>query len=330
MKEHEGFWVFIEQIEGKISEVGLELLSKARELADQKGTYTAAILLGDFSKEDAKKLTHYGADKVFLFSDERLNRYCCLAYSRLITPLVEREKPEALFMGATPLGADLAPRVAAQLETGLSAHCVDLRLGEDGILEQIVPGFGGTMMAVIICPEKRPQMATVMPGVFKKSESHKKGEVIEEEVTLSGEDFIPEAVEYRTKKQKTVPLEGANVVVCGGYGMENEENWKLLEELASVLGGAVGATRPAVDEGWAPEEVMIGQSGKIVRPKLYIGAGISGVMHHVVGIQDSDIIVVINKDPGAQFFEVCDFGVVGDAEKILPALIEKLKERFSS
>ncbi len=330
-KEYQGFWVFVEQIEGKISDVGLELLAKARELADEKNTYTAAILMGNFDKNEAENLISYGADKVFLFSDPRLQRYCSLAYAKLITNLVEREKPEALFMGATPLGADLAPRVAAQLETGLSAHCVDLRLGEDGILEQIVPGFGGTMMAIIICPEKRPQMATVMPGVFKKMEPQKReGEIIEEEVNLSDEDFIPKVLEYKVKEQKTVPLEGANVVICGGYGMGSKENWQLLEELAKILGGAVGATRPAVDEGWAPEEVMIGQSGKIVRPKLYIGAGISGVMHHVVGIQDSDIIVVINKDPNAPFFEVCDFGIVGDVTKVLPVLIEKLKERLSS
>ncbi len=330
-KEYQGFWVFIEQIEGKISDVGLELLAKARELADEKNTYTAAILMGNFDKNEAENLISYGADKVFLFSDPRLQRYCSLAYAKLITNLVEREKPEALFMGATPLGADLAPRVAAQLETGLSAHCVDLRLGEDGILEQIVPGFGGTMMAIIICPEKRPQMATVMPGVFKKMEPQKReGEIVEEEVNLSDEDFIPKVLEYKVKEQKTVPLEGANVVICGGYGMGSKENWQLLEELAKILGGAVGATRPAVDEGWAPEEVMIGQSGKIVRPKLYIGAGISGVMHHVVGIQDSDIIVVINKDPNAPFFEVCDFGIVGDVTKVLPVLIEKLKERLSS
>ena len=330
MSDYSGFWVFVEQIDGKISDVGLELLSKAKDLAEEKNTYTAGILIGDFSEDEAGKLFLHGADKVFLFSHEKLKNYYSLAYSKLITSLVKREKPEALFMGATPLGADLAPRVAAQLETGLSAHCVDLRLGEDGILEQIVPGFGGTMMAIIVCPEKRPQMATVMPGVFKKEEFGKnKGEVVKEVVNLSDEDFVPRIVEHRVKEMKTVPLEGANVVVCGGYGMGSKENWQMLEELARILGGAVGATRPAVDEGWAPEDVMIGQSGKIVRPKLYIGAGISGVMHHVVGIQDSDIIVVINKDPNAPFFEVCDFGIVGDVTKVLPVLIEKLKERLT-
>ena len=330
MDVYSGFWVFIEQIDGKISDVGLELLSKAKQLAEAKKTYAAGILIGDFSESEAEELFLYGADKVFLFSHEKLKDYHSLAYSKLITSLVKREKPEALFMGATPLGADLAPRVAAQLETGLSAHCVDLRLGEDGILEQIVPGFGGAMMAVIVCPEKRPQMATVMPGVFKKERLGKnKGELIKEAVDLSDKDFVPRVVERRVKEMKTVPLEGANVVVCGGYGMGSKENWQMLEELARILGGAVGATRPAVDEGWAPEDVMIGQSGKIVRPKLYIGAGISGVMHHVVGIQDSDIIVVINKDPNAPFFEVCDFGIVGDVTKVLPVLIEKLRERLT-
>ncbi len=329
MKDYKGFWVFIEQLQGRFSDVGLELLGKARELADATNTYVGALLLGDFSEEKAKELIGYGADKVYLFSHKDLAIYHSLAYTKLICQAVTQEKPEALFMGATPLGADLAPRVAAQLETGLSAHCVDLRLGEDGILEQIVPGFGGTMMAVIICPEKRPQMATVMPGVFSKPEPQdRQGQVVSMPVEITEEDLVPQVVEFKAKEQKTVALEGASVVVCGGYGMGSKENWQLLEELAKILGGAVGATRPAVDEGWAPEEVMIGQSGKIVHPKLYIGAGISGVMHHVVGIQDSEIIVVINKDPNAPFFEVCDFGVVGDATKVLPALIEKLKERL--
>jgi len=329
MSDHKGFWVFIEQLQGRISDVGLELLAKARELADATNTYVGALLLGDFTEEKAKDLINYGADRVFLFSHPELETYHSLAYTKLICQMVNQEEPEALFMGATPLGADLAPRVAAQLETGLSAHCIDLRLGEDGILEQIVPGFGGTMMAVIVCPERRPQMATVMPGVFSKLEpQNRQGEVVSMPVEITQEELVPRVVEFKAREQKTVALEGANVVICGGYGMGNKENWQLLEELARILGGAVGATRPAVDEGWAPEEVMIGQSGKIVHPKLYIGAGISGVMHHVVGIQDSEIIVVINKDPNAPFFEVCDFGVVGDVTQVLPALVEKLKERL--
>ncbi len=329
MEGYKGFWVFIEQLQGRISDVGLELLAKARELADATNTYVGALLLGDFAEDKAKELFGYGADKVFLFSHPHLQIYHSLAYTKLICQAVKAEKPEALFMGATPLGADLAPRVAARLETGLSAHCVDLRLGEDGVLEQIVPGFGGAMMAVIVCPEKRPQMATVMPGVFPKLEpQERQGEVVPMEVALEEADLKPKVVEFKAKEQKTVALEGASVVICGGYGMGSKENWQLLEEMAKLLGGAVGATRPAVDEGWAPEEVMIGQSGKIVHPKLYIGAGISGVMHHVVGVQDSEIIVVINKDPNAPFFEVCDFGVVGDATQVLPALIEKLKERL--
>ena len=325
---HQGFWVFIEQIQGRISDVGLELLGKARELANAKGTYVGAVLLGDIPQEEADSLLSYGADRVYLFSHPLLGVYHALAYTKLIASLVKREKPEALFVGATPLGADLAPRLAAVLETGLSAHCVDLRLGEDGILEQIVGGFGGAWLAVIVCPERRPQMATVMPGVFKKPEPiERDGEVIPEQIEVKESDLLPPVVEFKLKEKKAVALDGANVVICGGYGMGSKDNWKMLEELAKLLGGAVGATRPAVDEGWAPEEVMIGQSGKTVHPTLYIGAGISGVMHHVVGIQDSEVVVVINKDPHAPFFEVCDFGVVGEVEKVLPVLIKKLKEK---
>jgi len=325
---YQGFWVFIEQIQGRISDVGLELLGKARELANAKGTYVGAVLLGDIPQEEAYSLLSYGADRVYLFSHPLLEVYHAPVYTKLIASLVKREKPEALFVGATPLGADLAPRSAAALETGLSAHCVDLRLGEDGILEQIVAGFGGAWLAVIVCPERRPQMATVMPGVFKKPEPiERDGKVISKPVELEERDLLPPVVEFKVKEKKAVALDGANVVICGGYGVGSKKNWEMLEELARLLGGAVGASRPAVDEGWAPEEVMIGQSGKTVHPALYIGAGISGVMHHVVGIQDSEVVVVINKDPHAPFFEICDFGVVGEVEKVLPVLIKKLKER---
>lgn len=325
---HEGFWVFVEQIKGQISEVGLELLGKARRLADTKGTYVGAILIGNFGEEKASELISYGADRVYLFSDSRLELYHALAYTKLVASLAEKERPEALFLGATPMGADLAPRIAARIGTGLSAHCVNLRLGEDGVLEQIVPGFGGTMMAVIVCPEKRPQMTTVMPGVFKKPEAtQREGQVLAQPVELKEEDLVPQVTEFKVKERKVVALDGANVVICGGYGMGNKENWKLLEELASLLGGAVGATRPAMDEGWAPEEVMIGQSGKTIHPKLYIGAGISGEMHHVVGIQDSEVIVVINKDPNAPFFQMCDFGIAEDVSKVLPLLIQRIRER---
>ncbi len=329
MEKYKGFFVFVEQINGKISEVGLELLSKARELADEKGTYVAGILIGNFSENTAEDLISYGANKVFLFSEEKFKYYYSLVYSKLIVYLVKKEKPEALLIGATPLGSDLAPRVAAQLETGLSAHCVDLRLGKDGVLEQVVPGFGGTMMAVIICPEKRPQMATIMPGVFKKHKLNRMdGNVVRETADISEEDFVPHVVEHRIKEMKTTPLNEADVVVCGGYGIENKENWKLLEKLAEILGGAIGATRPAIDEGWADEDIMIGQSGKIVKPKLYIGAGISGAMQHVVGIQNSDVIVVINKDINAPFFELCDYGIVGDVNKVLPVLVEKTRKKL--
>ncbi len=326
--EYSGFWVFAEQIDGNIADVGRELLGKARELADAKGVEVAAVVVGEFGEEDVKGLFSYGADKVFLLSHPNLKIYSALNYTRLLVELVEREKPEAFLFGAGPLGADLAPRVAARLNTGLSAHCVDLKLNEQGGLDQVVPGFGGSLMATIVCPDHRPQMATVMPGAMKMPDPQERdGEVVKVDVGEVPAPY-PEVVEFKPKERSAVALDGAEVVIAGGWGMGNKENWGLLEELAEVLGGAVGATRPAIDEGWAPEEVMIGQSGKTVHPKLYIGAGISGVMHHVVGIQDADVIVAINKDPKAQIFDVCDFGIVGDATKVLPVLVEKLKERM--
>jgi electron transfer flavoprotein alpha subunit len=328
MAEYTGFWVFAEQINGKIADVGRELLGKARQLADEKGVHTAAVVIGDFEESQVKDLISYGADKVYLLSHPNLKLYSSLTYTRLLEELVNRERPEAFLFGAGPLGADLAPRVAARLNTGLSAHCVDLRLNKEGGLDQVVPGFGGSLMATIVCPNHRPQMATVMPGAMKMPEPQERdGEVV---VVDMGDvaPSCPEIVEFKPKERSAVALDGADVVIAGGWGMGSKDNWELLEELAGVLGGAVGATRPAIDEGWAPEEVMIGQSGKTVHPKLYIGAGVSGVMHHVVGIQDADVIVAINKDPKAQIFEVCDFGIVGDATKVLPVLISELRERL--
>ncbi len=330
LSDHSGFWVFAEQINGRIADVGRELLGKARGLADAKGVTTAAVVIGDFTEDDVRDLIRYGADKVYLLSHPNLKLYSSLTYTRLLEELVKKEKPEAFLFGAGPLGSDLAPRVAARLRTGLSAHCVDLKLNEQGGLDQVVPGFGGSLMATIVCPNHRPQMATVMPGAMKMPEpQEREGEVVVVDVGDVAPPY-PEIVEFKPKERSAVALDGAEVVIAGGWGMGSRENWALLEELAEVLGGAVGATRPAIDEGWAPEEVMIGQSGKTVHPRLYIGAGVSGVMHHVVGIQDSDVIVAINKDPKAQIFDVCDFGIVGDATKVLPVLISELKERMGS
>jgi electron transfer flavoprotein alpha subunit len=236
-----------------------------------------------------------------------------------------------MLFGATSLGMELAPRLAARLSTGLSAHCIDLQLAENGDLLQMVPGWGGGVVATIRCPQLRPQMATVMPGVMKKIQpSERTGRVIALDVGDGLNDSGPKVLEVHRDEPQTLPLEVAEVVVAGGWGLGGPEGWKLVEDLAQLLGGAVGATRPPVDEGWVAEDQMIGQSGKTVRPRLYIGVGISGMSHHVVGMDGSEVVVAINSDPKAPIFEVADICIVGDYREIIPPLLEEIRHRLGT
>ena len=323
-----GIWVFAEQRSGELHEVSLELMGKARELAEQSNRTVTGILLGHNVMPLAQNLINGGADAVLLADDPQLEDYRLLPYALVLEDLIKTYEPEILLMGATALGVELAPRVAAKVRTGLSAHCIDLKLNSDGQLLQVVPGWGGGVIATISCPNHRPQMATVMPGTMKALfPVERTGEIREIEVQLVEADMGPEVLEVKREKPEELPLEKADVVIAGGWGIGSEENWKMIEELASVLGGGVGATRPSVDEGWIEEGQMIGQSGKTVRPTLYIGIGISGVMHHVVGMDQSKHIITINSDPNAEIFETSDVIVVEDFKKIVPKLIEGIKEK---
>jgi electron transfer flavoprotein alpha subunit len=330
MKHEEtgGIWVFAEQREGELHDVSLELLGKARELGGDDARATA-VLFGHGVSGLARKLITHGADSVLLADDPRLSRYRILPYTGVLEHLIREHQPDVLLMGATALGVELAPRVAARVETGLSAHCIDLKLDSEGRLLQVVPGWGGGVIATISCPDHRPQMATVMPGTMKALPARdREGGILDVQVTIPEGDLGPEVIEVRREKPRELPLEKAEVVIAGGWGIGNEENWKMIEALAGLLNGAVGATRPPVDEGWAEEGQMIGQSGKTVRPRLYIGVGISGVMHHVVGMDQSEHIITINSDAGAEIFETSDTIVVEDYKKILPLLIKELKARL--
>jgi electron transfer flavoprotein alpha subunit len=325
MKEPQ-IWVFIEQRQGVVQDVGLELLGKARELADAAGVQVAALLLGDGVVPLADNLITFGADVVLVADHPALEAYRLLPYTQVLAEVCRDRQPDILLFGATSLGVELAPRLAARLQTGLSAHCIDLQLDADDHLLQMVPGWGGGVVATIITPDHRPQMATVMPGVMKKLQpAPRSGEVIplnlSENLDLSG----PRVLEVHRQEPQELPLEAAEVVVAGGFGVGGPEGWQRLEELARLLGGAVGATRPPVDEGWAAEEQMIGQSGKTVRPRLYIGVGISGMSHHVVGMDEAEFVVAINTDPKAAIFEVADLAIVGDQREIIPLLIDELK-----
>jgi electron transfer flavoprotein alpha subunit len=323
-----GIWVFAEQRGNELHDVGLELLGKARELSVQREEFITAVLLGHEVRPLARFLIRHGADSVLVADDPRLASYRLIPYSLIFESLIQEYRPRILLMGATAMGVELAPRVAAKVRTGLSAHCIDLRLDNDGNLLQVVPGWGGGVIATIKCPDRRPQMATVMPGTMRAMPpSDRDGETREVRVDLPDRDLGPEVLEIRRERPTGLPLEKAEVVVAGGWGVGSKENWKMLEELAGVLGGALGATRPPVDEGWAQEGQMIGQSGKTVRPILYIGIGISGVMHHVVGMDQSKHIININIDPKAEIFEVSDLIVLEDFKKIIPGLIEEIRAR---
>lgn len=326
-KQHIG--VFVEQRGGELHNVGLELMGKARELADiSKGT-VSAFLLGRNISAFSDELIAMGADTVLLADSPLLEPYRLLSYTSVLAKACKTYNPDILLFGATHMGIELAPRLAARLDTGLSAHCIDLRLDSQGRLLQVVPGWGGGVVATILCARRRPQMATVMPGVMKKLKPTKRsGECIilpvEEDFHRSG----PMVVEVHIEEPKEMPLEKADVVVAGGWGIKDSKGWGLLEDLATLLCGAVGATRPPVDEGWVSENRMIGQSGKTVKPRLYIGVGISGMSHHVVGMDESGCIVAVNIDPNAAIFEVADVRVVGDYRVILPPLMEEIRKRL--
>jgi electron transfer flavoprotein alpha subunit len=329
LEEWKGIWVFIEQEEGCVAEVSFELLTAARQLSLKRGgTEVTALLLGHGITGLAEDLLSYGADRVLLADHPSLEKYLTLPYTRVIGRLIAERKPDIFLLPATSVGADLAARVAIRVNTGLSAHCTHLDINAGGELMQVVPAFGGKVMATILCPKHRPQMATIRPGVYRRGEL-RKGQGRGEEVfaDLFPEDLKQKVVEVHWEKKAAQSIEEAEVVVAGGAGIGKAEDWKWVERLAQSLHAAVGGTRPPLDEGWIEEGQMIGQSGKTIRPKLYIGVGISGVIQHVVGIQDAKVIIAVNNDPQAAIFQSADLGAVADFRKIVPLLIEELQKK---
>ena len=324
---HRGVWVFAEQRGGKVKSVAYELLSKGRQLADTLGTELCAVCFGHNISE-VEQLTAYGADKVYLVDNPALAHFQEDLYVTKFVELIQQYKPEIVIAGATALGRSFIPRVAAILNTGLTADCTGLEIdNERRLLLQTRPTFGGNLMATIICQAKRPQMSTVRPRVFKKStpDRGKQGQIIKV-------DFNREAVTSRTRLldfvedlTERVRLEDADIIVSGGRGLGKPENFGLIEELAKLMGAALGSSRPPVDEGWIPYSHQVGQTGKTVCPRLYIACGISGAVQHLAGMQTSDIIVAINDDPNAPIFEVATYGIVGDLFQVVPMMIEKLK-----
>lgn len=325
--------VWVERKDREISRVSLELLGKGTELAQGLKARLAGVLIGDKLQDLAQELVSYGAQRVYLLEDPRLELYQSDVYANLMADLIAEHKPEIVLLGATSLGKDLAPRVAAKLKTGLVAHCVDLYIEETegGLrLAQVVPGWTGSLMLKIVCPEKRPQMATVRPGIMEPldRDEGRRGEIIKVDVHINEEDFKAKTIEVVKEKAAGADIEEAEVVVAGGWGLYSLGGFELVERLARVLGGVVAGTRPAVDKGWVPEERMIGQSGKTVSPRLFISLGASGAMHFTTGFLKSRFILAIDQNPHAPIFEVCDLGIVGDLKEVLPRLVEELEANY--
>lgn len=324
--DYNGVWVFAEQREGHLEKVSLELLGEGRKIADKLGVKLTALLLGSGIKDLGKGLRNHGADEVLVVDNKELEHYTTDGYTKVICDLVNKRKPGILFIGATFIGRDLGPRVAARLETGLTADCTSLDVDiTNGNLLATRPAFGGNLMATIVCPDHRPQMATVRPGVFEKlEEEEKEGGVEEISVNLSSEDIRTKVLEIVKENKEIVDISEANFIVAGGRGVGSQENFKLLYELAEALGGVVAASRAAVDKGWLDKAYQVGQTGKTVRPNIYIACGISGAIQHVAGMQDSDLIIAVNKDESAPIMKIADYGIVGDIVKVIPQMIAEV------
>jgi electron transfer flavoprotein alpha subunit len=324
---YKGVWVFAEQGDCVVANIAYELLGAGRKLADTLGVKLSAVLMGA-PKTEAEKLIHHGADNVYLCEDKALEKFNDEPYAGILSLLIQKHKPEIVLAGATAIGRSFIPRIAARLKTGLTADCTSLEI-EEGTknLLQVRPAFGGNIMASILCPGRRPQIATVRHRVMKamESDTSRSGEIIE---------VNPGEIKSRTKVLETVKessetsvnLQEAQVIVSGGRGLGDEKGFGMLLELAELLDGTLGASRAAVDEGWIPYRHQVGQTGKTVCPKIYIACGISGAVQHLVGMQSSDVIIAINKNPDAPIFSVATFGIVGDIFEIVPLLVKKLNE----
>ncbi|MBM4146687.1 MAG: 4Fe-4S dicluster domain-containing protein [Nitrospira sp.] len=327
LKSYKGVWIFAEQRSGKVSSVAFELLGIGRKLADDLGTELSALIFGA-SESEAQELIKWGADKVFRSGDPIFEKFNDEPYARLMTSLIRQHKPAVVLAGATPIGRSFFPRVAARVRTGLTADCTSLQVDkETGNLLQIRPAFGGNIMATILCPHNRPQMATVRPRVMKRGQydESRNGEIVEIKTDgLTSRTRVVESV--KEVSDIAINLQEADIIVSGGRGLGDPKGFKLIEELAEVLGAAVGSSRACVDAGWIPYRHQVGQTGKTVCPKIYIACGISGAVQHLVGMQSSDIIIAINKNPEAPIFNVATYGIIGDLYEIIPLLIKKIKE----
>jgi electron transfer flavoprotein alpha subunit len=329
IKEFKGVWVFTEHTEGKPAEVSWELLGVGADLARARNVELCSLVVGDKVEHLCREAFDYGASKVYLVDDPVFHYYRTESYYKSLCYLIEKYKPEIVLIGATGLGRDLAGAVATKLQTGLTADCTGLSIDDKGFLLQTRPAFGGNIMATILTEYTRPQMSTVRPHVMPMppKDASRTGTIVREKVPIKEEDIAAKVLEIISdEKLDSVDVAAADIIVSGGRGMCNTENYKILQELADELGGVVACSRAAVEAGWMPLERQVGQTGKTVRPKIYIACGISGAIQHLVGMQDSDTIIAINRDKQAPIFEVATFGIVGDLFQVVPAITAYVRE----
>ena len=340
LEAYKGVFVFAQQVDNVISNIAFELIGKGKELAKDLGVEVTAVLVGSDVKGLADQLAEYGADKVIVVDDPELKEYRTEPYTHAIASVIKEFKPEIFLIGATAIGRDLGPRVCARIHTGLTADCTKLDIGDFPMnpvpgretkhnqLLMTRPAFGGNTIATIACPDFRPQMATVRPGVMQKApkEAGKKAVVTEFNPGFTKNNKYVDILEVVKAVSNTVDIMDAKILVSGGRGVGSPENFKILDDLAEAIGGTVSCSRAFVDAGWKPKDLQVGQTGKTVRPNVYFAIGISGAIQHLAGMEESDIIVAINKDESAPIFDVADYGVVGDLNKIVPMLTEKIKE----
>ncbi len=339
IEEYKGVFVFAQQVDNELSGIALELIGKGKELAKDLGTEVTAVLVGYEVKGLADRLARCGADKVILVDDPELKEYRTEPYTHAISSVIEKYKPEIFLVGATAIGRDLGPRVCARIHTGLTADCTQLDIGDfplvaipgkEQLHNQLLmtrPAFGGNTIATIACPNFRPQMATVRPGVMQKAPKIEDAKAVIEEFNpgFTPNNNYVEILDVIKTVTNTVDIMEAKILVSGGRGVGCTENFQLLADFAEAIGGTVSCSRAVVDAGWKPKDLQVGQTGKTVRPNVYFAIGVSGAIQHLAGMEESDIIIAINKDGSAPIFDVADYGIVGDLNKILPALTEKIK-----
>lgn len=339
LEEYKGVYIYAQQVDNELSSIAFELIGKAKDLAKDLNTDVTAVLLGSGVTGLADQLAEYGADKVIVVDDPMLETYRTEPYAQALTSVINEYKPEIMLVGATAIGRDLGPTVSARVQTGLTADCTQLEIGDFPLnptanqeqkhnqLLMTRPAFGGNTIATIACPDNRPQMATVRPGVMQKLEpvSGAKANVIEHKVQFDQNNRFVEIVEVIKQAKSVQNIMDAKILVSGGRGVGSAENFQILQDLADVLGGMVSCSRAVVENGWKPVDCQVGQTGKTVRPNVYFAIGISGAIQHVAGMEEADIIIAINKDEDAPIFDVADYGIVGDLNKIVPQLTAALK-----